>query len=59
MLVTFDRDFTLVDRNHCGIIRFTSTASYGKLAEIVEHISETFTEQDIENTVVEASPNDY
>ncbi|MFB6147337.1 MAG: DUF5615 family PIN-like protein [Candidatus Nanohaloarchaea archaeon] len=59
VLVTFDRDFTRVERNHCGIIRFTSTASYRKLAEIVEHISETFAEEDMDNTVVEASPSDY
>lgn len=60
VLITFDRDFS--DPNvssHPGIIRITSVARKEKLVETIKSISQSFSSQDFENSVVEVSPSEF
>lgn len=60
VLTTFDRDFSDPDvSSHPGIIRITSVANKEKLVEMIKSISQSFSSQDFENSVVEVSPSDY
>lgn len=59
ILITFDRDFSNPEKEHLGIIRITSVAEYDLIVRVVDQLSQHFTPEDFQNTVVEASPSDY
>ena len=59
VLITFDRDFSNPEREHPGIIRLTSVAEYDVIVKVVNQLSQHFTSEDFQDTVVEASPGDY
>jgi predicted nuclease of predicted toxin-antitoxin system len=59
ILITFDRDFSKPGKEHNGVIRLTSVAEYSLIVKVINQLSQHFTSQDFQNTVIEASPNDY
>lgn len=59
ILVTFDDDFSDLEKTHPGVIRITSVAEYGLIVSLVVDLADSFSKQDFENTVVEVSPSDY
>lgn len=59
VIITFDKDFSEIDRDHPGVLRITSPDRHDIIVEMIEEISSSFTEDDFRNTVVEASPRSY
>ena len=59
VLITFDRDFSSIKREHPGVIRIIRPERYKLITDMIEELSNTFSEKDFKNTVVEASPNDF
>lgn len=60
VLITFDSDFSKIDSSkHCGVIRITSLATKSKVVKMIEEISDNFSVEDINSSVVEVSPSEY
>ena len=56
VIITFDSDFTQVEKNHPGIIYVTSRDKYSKVAESISKVLETVSEKDLRNEVFMVSP---